>query len=70
MVNLTKREPFAFVLVFIVLFYALVILAPHSALYDLPTAETLAGLATVVVAIALVVLRFLPKRRLRFERLI
>ena len=70
MANLRKLEPVAFVLLFIVLFYALVVLAPHSALYDFPTAETLAGLATVVVAIALVVLRCLPKRRLRFERLI
>src|SRR5262245_51588956 len=70
MVNLKKLEPVAFVLLFIALYYALVVLPPVSALYDFPTAETLAGLATVVVAVALVVLRCLPKRRWRFERLI
>jgi hypothetical protein len=57
MANLKKLEPVAFVLLFIALYYALFVLAPHSALYDFPTAETLAGLATVVVAIALVLLR-------------
>jgi hypothetical protein len=70
MANLKKLEPVAFVVLFIALYYALVVLAPHSALYDFPTAETLAGLATVVVAVALVVSRCLPKRRWRFERLI
>src|SRR5262245_54704148 len=70
MANLKKLEPVAFVLLFIALYYALVVLAPHSALYDFPTAETLAGLATVVVAIALVVLRCLPKRLWHVERLI
>src|SRR5262245_59262358 len=70
MANVKKLEPVAFVLLFIALYYALVVLAPHSALYDFPTAETLAGLVTVVVAVALVVLRCLPQRRLRFERLI
>jgi hypothetical protein len=70
MANLKKLEPVAFVLLFIALYYALAVVAPHSALYDFPTAETLAGLATVVVAVALVVFRLLPKRRLRFERLI
>jgi hypothetical protein len=68
MANLKKLEPVAFVLLFIALYYALVVLAPYSALYDFPTAETLAGLAAVVVAVALVVLRRLPKRRWRFER--
>src|SRR5262249_24760959 len=42
----------------------------HSAVHDFPTAETLAGLATVVVAVTLVVLRCLPQRRLHLERLI
>src|SRR5215467_441761 len=70
MANVKKLEPVAFVLLFIALYYALVVLAPHSALYDFPMAETLAGLAAVVVAVALVVLRRLPKHRCRFERLI
>ena len=70
MANLKKLELVAFVLLFIALYYALVVLAPHSALYDFPTAETLAGLATVVVAVALIVLRCLSKRRWHFERLI
>jgi len=68
--NLKKLETVAFVLLFIALYYALVVLAPHSALYDFPTAETLAGLGVVVVAVALVVLRSLHKHRWRFERLI
>jgi drug/metabolite transporter (DMT)-like permease len=55
------------VLLFIVLFYALVVLAPHSALHD-SMAETLAGGATVAVAVALLVLRRLPKRRWSLER--
>jgi hypothetical protein len=58
------------VFLFIALYYALVVLPPDSALFDFPTAETVAGLATVLVAVALVVIRFLPKRRLHFERLI
>src|SRR5215510_3868444 len=70
MTNLTQLEPVAFVLLFIALYYALVVLAPRSALYDFPTAETLAGLAAVIVAVALVLLRCLSKRRWRFERLI
>jgi len=65
--NLKKLETVAFVLLFIALYYALVVLAPHSALYDFPTAETLAGLGVVVVAVALVVLRSLHKHRWRFE---
>ena len=68
MANLKKLEPVAFVLLFIALYYAFFVLAPHSALYDFSKPETLAGWATVVVAVALVVLRRLPKRRLRFER--
>jgi hypothetical protein len=67
MANLKKLEPVAFVLLFIVLFYALVVLAPHSALHD-SMAETLAGGATVAVAVALLVLRRLPKRRWSLER--
>src|SRR6201984_876462 len=67
MANLKKLEPVAFVLLFIVLFYALVVLAPHSALHD-SIAETLAGGATVAVAVALLVLRRLPKRRWSLER--
>jgi len=55
MANLKKLEPVAFVLLFISLYYALVVLAPRSALCDFPTAETLAGFAAVVVAVALVV---------------
>ena len=39
MANLKKLEPVAFVLLFIALYYALVVLAPHSALYDFPTAK-------------------------------
>jgi hypothetical protein len=70
MANPKKLEPVAFVLLFTALYYALVVLAPHSALYEFPTAETLAGLAALVVAVALVVLRFLPKRRWHVERLI
>src|SRR5262245_4950867 len=70
MTNLEKLEPVAFVLLFIALYYALVVLAPRSALYDFPTAETLACLAAVIVAVALVLLRCLSKRRWRFERLI
>src|SRR5215470_16670314 len=70
MANLKELEPIAFVLLFIALYYALVVLAPGSALYDFPTAETLAGLTAVVVAVALVVLGCLPKRRWHVERLI
>jgi hypothetical protein len=70
MARLGRLEPLAFVLVFVALYYAFFVLAPHSALYDFAKAETLAGWATVVVAVALVVLRRLPARRLRFERLI
>src|SRR5262245_17678277 len=70
MAKLENLEPVAFVLPFIALYYALAVLAPHSALYAFSTAETLAGWASVVVALALVSLRCLPKRRLRFERLI
>src|SRR5215475_11482040 len=70
MTNLKKLEPVAFVLLFIALYYALVVLAPGSALYDFPTAETVAGLTAVIVAVALVILRCLPKRRWRLERLI
>src|SRR5262245_21206666 len=70
MTNLKKLEPVAFVLLFMPLYYALVVLAPGPALYDFPTAETVAGLTAVVVAVALVLLRCLPKRRWRFERLI
>jgi hypothetical protein len=62
MAKLKKVEPVAFVLLFFVLCYALVVLAPHSALHD-SMAETLAGGATVAVAVALLVLRRLPKRR-------
>ena len=51
MANLKKLEPVAFVLLFIVLCYALVVLAPHSGLHD-SMAETLAGGATVAVALA------------------
>ena len=57
MANLKKLEPVAFVLLLIVLCYALLVLAPHSALHD-SMAETLAGGATVAVAVALLVLRF------------
>jgi hypothetical protein len=67
MAKLKKLEPVAFVLLFIVLYYALVVLAPDSALHD-STAETLAGGAAVVVAVALLVLRCLPKRRWSLER--
>ena len=67
MANLKKLEPVAFVLLFIVLYYALVVLAPDSAL-DFSKAETLAGWATVVAAVALLVLRRLPKRRWSLER--
>src|SRR5215469_4947356 len=59
MANLKKLEPVAFVLLFIALSYALFVLAPVSALHDFPAAETLAGLATVVVAVALIVFRCL-----------
>src|SRR5215510_13863582 len=68
--NLKKLEPVAFVLLFIALYSTLFVLAPHSALYDFPMAETLAGLAALVVAVALVVLRCLPSRRWHVERLI
>src|SRR5262252_5018200 len=67
MASLKRLEPVAFVLLFIVLCYALVVLAPHSALHDF-MAETLAGGATVAVAIALLVLRRLPKRHWSLER--
>src|SRR5215831_16810252 len=67
MVNLRKLEPVAFVLLFVVLYYALVALAPHSALHD-SVAETLAGGAAVAVAVALLALRRLPKRRWSLER--
>src|SRR5262245_47154751 len=70
MVSLKKLEPVAFVLLFIALYYALFVLAPHSVLDEFPIAETLASLAPVVVAVALVVLRCLSKRRLHVERLI
>src|SRR5262249_20721954 len=67
MANLKKLEPVAFVLLFIVLYYALVVLAPDSALHD-STAETLAGGAAVLVAVALLVLPRLPQRRWNLER--
>src|SRR5215510_938129 len=67
MVNLKKLEPVTFVLLFIVLCYALVVLAPYSALHD-SMAETLAGGAAVAVAVALLVLCRLPKRRWSLER--
>jgi len=68
MAHLKKLEPVAFVLLFIALSYALFVRVPDSALHDFSKAETLAGWATVVVALALVLLRCLPKRRLRVER--
>src|SRR5262249_40007591 len=70
MANLKKLEPVAFALLFTALYYALVMLAPHSALSDFPAAETVAGLTTVLVAVALIILRCLPQRRWHFERLI
>jgi hypothetical protein len=70
MANLKKLEPVAFVLLFIALSCALLVLAPVSALHDFAGAETLAGWATVVAAVTLLVLRCLPKRRWSLERLI
>jgi hypothetical protein len=69
MANLKKLEPVAFVLLLVVVCYALVVLAPHSALHE-SMAETLAGGATVAVAIALLVLWRLPKHHWSLERLI
>jgi len=68
MARLRNLEPVAFVLLFVALYYAFFLLAPRSALAEFSKAETLAGWATVVVAVALVVLRLLPQRRLRVER--
>src|SRR5215831_1753821 len=68
MARLKNLEPVAFVLLFVALYYAFFLLAPRSALAEFSKAETLAGWATVVVAVALVVLRLLPKRRLPVER--
>jgi hypothetical protein len=68
MASLKKFEPVAFGLIFIALYYAFFVLAPRSALSEFSRAETLAGWATVVVALALVILRLLPQRRLRVER--
>jgi len=68
MTSLKRLEPGAFVLLFIALYYAFFVLAPRSALSELSKAETLAGWSTVVVAVTLVVLRLLPRRRLRVER--
>src|SRR5215472_12265175 len=67
MVNLKKLEPVAFVLLFIVVCYALVVLAPHSALHE-SMAETLAGGATIAVAVGLLVLGRMSKRRWSLER--
>ncbi|HET7452472.1 MAG TPA: hypothetical protein VFL12_07010 [Thermoanaerobaculia bacterium] len=68
MTKLQKLEPAAFVLLFAATYYAVFVLPPRSALYDLSSVEALAGWATVAVAIALLVLRLLPGRRLRLER--
>ena len=68
MASLKRLEPVAFVILFVVLYYAFFVLVPRSALDDFSKAEILAGWATVVVAVALVALRLLPKRRLRVER--
>ena len=67
---LRKLEPVAFVLVFLAVYYAFAVLPPRSALCDLAMPEAHGGWASVVVALALPVLRCLPTRRLRVERLI
>jgi uncharacterized protein DUF6010 len=70
MARLRKFEPVAFLLVFLALGYAFAVLPPRSALYDLFAPETHAAWASVVVALALLLLRLLPRRRLRLERFI
>ncbi len=68
MLYLEKFESSAFVLLFVALAYSLAALAPRTALTDLGRPETLAGIATALVAFALLFLRVLPKRRLQIER--
>lgn len=70
MPQLKRFEPAAFLLLFIALGYALVVLAPGSALSEFSKAETLACYAAIVFALALLALRALPARRLLVERFI
>ena len=68
--ELRKLEPVGFVLVFMTLSYAFGVLATHSALFDISAPEAHAAWASIAVCLALLLLRCLPRRRLRFERLL
>ena len=70
MTFLKKFESSAFVLLFVALAYSLAALAPRTALIELGRPETLAAIATTLVAFGLLLLRVLPKRRLQIERAI
>jgi len=70
MARLGKLEPAGFLLVFMTLAYAFGVLPPRSALLDIAAPETHAAWASVAVSLALVALRYLGQRRLRFERLL
>jgi hypothetical protein len=65
---LEKFESSAFVLLFVTLAYSLAALAPRTALTDVGRPETLAGIATALVAFVMLFLRVLPKRRPHIER--
>lgn len=67
---LAKLELPAFALLIAVLAYAWIGLAPESPLLHLLLPPYFATLAAVLVAAQLVVLRLLPRRRLRLEKLV
>jgi hypothetical protein len=58
------------VLVFMALAYAFGVLPPRAAIFDIAAPEAHAAWASVAVSVALLLLRFLPRRRLRLERFI
>ncbi len=60
---LEKFESSAFILLCVALAYSLAALAPRTVLTDFGRPETLAGIATALVAFALLFLRVWPKRR-------
>jgi len=70
MAKLQRLEPFAFVLLFMALYYAFGFLPPRSAVFDLSAPEAHAAWASIAVSVALRLLRSLPRRRLRLERLL
>lgn len=68
--RLAKYEPIAFVAMFAAFGYAFVEMIPRSSLREIFRMETSAGYTAAIVAVALLVLRLLPRRRLGVERLI